>query len=239
VPEYGTALDTAAGAIRERSAKEFGETLLSARVTRADATEMIEGMSKAERLKAGQGVRQAIDDTLANVRRAMLDTNMDIRETVALARNLSSRANREKVTILIGDEAATRLFDDLDKAATALDLRASVAGNSRTFARSSMDDIVRGEVEGGAVGQVLEGKPVSAGRRLLQGVTGRSPEHQAAKGDEIYSEIARILTERRGPAALSYLNTLNSNIPPRIFKASKLAELLAQRNAPVTSRLLD
>lgn len=239
VPAYGDALDAASGLIREGKAREFGETLLSTRVSRTDAGDILEGMSKAERFNAAQGVRLAIDDTLANTRRAMMDTNMDAREAVALARNLSSRANREKVSALIGNEAADSLFEQLDRATTALDLRASVAGNSRTFARQSMDDIIQREVDGGVVGRLRDGKPLDGAQSAFQRLMRRGPETLQAKGDAIREEIARVLTDKRGPEALRALEGLRTVAQQQDPATVRAVEAAIQRLTPSSPLLLE
>jgi hypothetical protein len=208
VPAYREALDVAAGAIRERSAREFGETLLNTRVSRLDAEDILSDMGKAEKLRAGQGVRQAVDDTLANVRRSMMDTNMDAREAVTLARNMSSRANREKVAMLIGENGSTKLFDELDRATITLNLRASVANNSKTHARGVTDRMVSEVAEGGSLRRAMRGELTGAARHFVQRLTGNTAEARSALTDDVYEELVQVLTGPRGPDALKALNAI-------------------------------
>jgi hypothetical protein len=63
VPEYGTALDTAADAISQRNAVETGYNLLATRIRREDVAEALHGASQAERAAARQGLRAYLDDT--------------------------------------------------------------------------------------------------------------------------------------------------------------------------------
>ncbi len=72
------------------------------------------------------------------VTRTLQDGNVDAREGTEAPANLSSRANREKVTLAIGDKAANKLFDEVDRIATSFELRAGVAENSKTFARQAV-----------------------------------------------------------------------------------------------------
>lgn len=238
VPEYATALDTAAEPLAARQALQFGNRMLSRSVTRDEVAETVGRMSRAERSMAAQGVRSQIDEAMANVRRAMTDTNMDAREAVTAMRDLSSRANREKMRALLGREEADALYRTLDQASSALDLRAGVASGSRTFARTATDETIRGQ-RGGVVDMALEGRPLAAGRAAWQGVTGRTPAAQARMDDATYQELARLLTGPRGPEAVTLAERLMQSPMPgqQGEQLGRLAEMLLRRNAPVTAPL--
>jgi hypothetical protein len=238
VPEYATALETAAEPISARNALRMGEKMLSARMAREEVADALVGMTKAEKGFMAQGVRSQIDEALANVKRAMTDANVDAREAVKVVKDLSSRASREKVTMLLGEKEAGKLFSELDRATKALDLRASVSGNSATFARQQMDATVKAANEPGVIGKLLEGSPVQAGKKLIQNVTGRTPAAAMAKEDRLYGEIAKILTEQRGSEALRLLNHIRK-VPNQTAaqreQVRKVTELLLRRNAAVTA----
>ena len=135
VPEYGAAVRLGGDKIERDLALRLGGDLLKPGTTREMVAEAFDGMSQEARTAAMQGLRSSIDDTLANVKRAVGSGNMEAREAGLLLRNMSSRANREKVAMLLGDEQAARLFAELDQATTAFELRAATATNSKTFAR--------------------------------------------------------------------------------------------------------
>ena len=73
VPEYGTALDVAADAITRSRAIENGAAILRPSTTREAVRDSLRGASAAERDAAKQGLRSAIDDTLAKVRAVASD----------------------------------------------------------------------------------------------------------------------------------------------------------------------
>ena len=229
VPEYKAALNTAAGMIREGNAKDFGGIVLSARTTRDDVVEMMSDMGDAERRKVAEGLRMQIDDALANVKRAMTDSNMEAREAVKALRELSSRAAREKVETIIGPEASRRLFADLDQAATAFDLRAGVAANSKTFARTSMDESIKAQTDDGVVNAFRSGEPIGAARRLAQTLMGRTPAAKERVADETYSAIVQALTGPRGYQALQNLQRMHDaqmGIPQAAGQVGRLTERL-------------
>src|SRR6202008_2610599 len=80
VPEYGTALDTAADPISQVQAVKLGSKILSPSQTMDDVAIAVDGMGAAEKRAVAQGIRSDIDNRMANVTRALTDSNMDARE---------------------------------------------------------------------------------------------------------------------------------------------------------------
>ena len=226
VPEYSIALDTAADPISRVKAVRFGTELLSTKVPRDVAQETIGGMSRAEVAAAKQGLRSKVDELVANVKKLVSDPNQDARQVKAAIAEMSSDAAREKITMLVGDQSA-ELFRVLDEAGMALELRASIARNSATFARTSLDQAVTERVAGGAGGQLLEGKPIAAGQRLVQGVTRRSPAAMRARKEKVYSEIATALVEKRGEEAVRLLRSLDPTDQRKLLSNSPALRLVA------------
>lgn len=194
VPAYDNALKVAADPIRRSQAVEFGSKLLSPSTTRDAAAEAVRGMTDAERIAVAQGVRSNIDDAMARVTRTVMDGNTDAREAIKALKDLSSRANREKLAMVIGQDRADNLFREVDRVATSFDLRASVAQNSKTYAREATSQKVKQITQPGPVGKLAQGEPVNAARRLVQLLTGKTPEKIAAREDRIYGDMARLLT---------------------------------------------
>lgn len=198
VPEYGTALETAADPIQRSKAVELGSKLLSPSMTRDQVNEAVRGMTGPEKDALAQGVRSRLDDVMANVTRTVQDGSTDAREAIKAIKDLSSRANREKLTVAIGEQKARALFDELDRAATSFDLRASVAENSKTYARQATERRIGDMTGPGAIGKAAQGEPLQATKRIVQALTGMTPEKIRGKEDAVYSEIARLLTRQGG-----------------------------------------
>lgn len=235
VPEYRAALNSAAGLIREGKAREFGEVVLSSRTTRADVLEMVSDMGEAELRKVREGIRQQIDDTLANVKRTISDPNVEAREAMAGVTALSSRATREKVAAIIGHDAADRFYGQLERAATALELRAGVANNSRTAVRQTVNQQMKAVSEGGLFGAIREGQPASWQQRLATALLRRSDDSKVAAQDELGLDLARALTGPNGAQTLQQLTANQGRAQLTGERARILAELLAGRNAGVTA----
>lgn len=229
VPEYGNALETAADPIRRSKAVELGSKLFSPSTTRDQVDEAVRGMTQAERDAVAQGVRSRLDDAMANVTRTIQDGDTPAREAIKAIKDLSSRGNREKLEAVIGKDKAEALFSEVDRAAQSFDLKASVAENSKTFARQATATKVSEMTEPGAVGQLLQGKPLKAGQRIAQALTGQTPEKIAAKQDAVYSQLADILT-RPGSQSQQIFQALQG-----LGKSDQATKLMADRIARALS----
>ena len=242
VPEYGSALDVAGDAISQSQAIRFGSRMLSPAVARDEVAQTVLGMSANDRQGLAQGIRSQIDEEVANVTRSIQDGNMDAREAVKSLKKLSSRANREKLSLAIGDEPAQQLFDELDRIATSFDLRASVAENSKTFARQAIAGNIEQMTAPGAVGTLAQGKPLNAMQRVAQAITGQTPEAVAGRQNEIYSQIADLLTRPASQSIPAYqaMTNLSGQSAINQRRALEIARLLSasQPAAYPTSALL-
>ena len=214
VPAYGQALDTAATEIGARQAREFGQTAMRPSVTRADLADEIAGMGKGELHHLRLGVRDTIEETLANVRRTVTDPNVDARQASQAVKDFSSDAAREKLRAIFGKEADTFLAK-IDEATQALELRAGVATNSRTFGRQAVDRTIKERLHGGPVETLARGEPISASKGIVQALTGRTAAGNAAREEEVYAEIARLLTEPRGSDAVNTMLMLEQLMQTR------------------------
>jgi hypothetical protein len=223
VPEYGQALDTAADPIQRSKAVELGSQLLSPSMTRDQVAEAVSGMTGAEKDALAQGVRSRLDDLMANVTRTLQDGDTPAREAIKAIKDLSSRANREKLTEAIRPAKADALFAEIDQAAKSFDLRAAVTDNSKTFARQATDARVRQMTEPGAVGQFLQGKPLNATQRVVQAMTGNTPEAIVARQNGVYSDLANVLTKPAGQGMATF------NALQQVGTRTRANQLMADR----------
>lgn len=229
VPQYGDALDTAADPISRSQAVKLGGKALSPSVRTDEFADAVEGMSIAEKGAVSQGIRSEIEHRVSNITRTVQDGNVDAREAIKALKDLSSRASREKVTLAIGEKAASKLFDDVDRIATSFELRASVAENSKTYARQSVDQRVKNMSAPGPIGKVAQGEPVNAVKRLVQVLTGQTPQKIAAREDAVYSELADLLTRPSDQAIPAYraMTDLGSQTLANRVRAQEIARLLS------------
>jgi len=228
VPEYGQAVKLGGDKIAEDQALALGTKLFRPGTTREMISEGMEGATESEVKALLTGARSQLDEGLANVKRAVSDGNMDAREAIKAVRDMSSRANREKLSSVIGQQKADAMFAEFDRASMALDLRAGVADNSKTFARTSMDDTIKAQTEGSAFQALKAGEPLNAGKRIVQALTGSTPDAKMEVGDKVYSEIVDVLTRTRGPHAQQTLQDL-AQITNRSASNQELAKIISRR----------
>jgi hypothetical protein len=233
VPEYETALNTAADPIRRSQAVEFGATMFRSNVTRDEVGNRVFRMSGPERQAAQQGLRGQIDEVLANVSRTVTDGDVPARQAIATLRELSKPANRQKVTILLGQAEADRLFARIDQAAASFELRANVATNTKTFQRQEMERRMQATTApDGPLATMMRGEPLNAGKRTIQLMTGQTPEVALRQQDEIMTEVVRLLTARGLDAdqALQVLQSLGGQLNSAQSVADVM-RLLGERGA--------
>jgi len=210
VPSYDRAVSMGGNAIRERQAGELGNVLLNDRVSRDELTEAVRGASKTEMDALRLGVRNQIDEIMANVKTSISAGDQGaIEEARKLLRQLSSGANRQKLQMILTPQRYGQLNTKLNEIRAALELQANVAPNSATAIRQQiMKDIE--EISGlGMVGSALRGEPLQAGQKVIQALTGMTDEAMVARRNDILTEVAQALTTKRGrdaEIALSYVS---------------------------------
>lgn len=244
VPEYATALETAAEPIAARNALQLGAKALrgGTTITRDEIAEAVQGMTAPERSYVAAGMRAHIDEVMANVKRTMSDASVDARQAMVALKDLSSDAAREKVETVIGREQAAALFRELDEAGRAFDLQAAVAQNAKTAGRQVFNNIMEARTKDGVVNAFRMGEPVNLPKQAWRSVTGRTADDIIKLGDEAAEELAQALTGPRGPEALRYLQMLMQGqqaIPQQAAPYGRLTMELLRRNPAVTMPLLN
>jgi hypothetical protein len=245
VPEYAIALDTAATPIARKQALEFGETALGSNTTRDDVAVFLEGASAPEVAAAKEGVRSQIDELRGNVKQLISRPNQDAAQAKAQLDALSSPNAKAKMAMLLGDDDAAALQMVLDESRKALELAANTTRGSQTAGRKFIEQDVQNMTEGGAAGAALSGDVPSALKKIIQSITGRGPEWQQRRKDEVYTAIAKALTSQ-GPEGKVLLETLGKRVGGIPFsnysneKALNVARALlaSQQSAPASDQPL-
>jgi len=126
--------------------------------------------------------------------------------------------------MVIGEDRAAQLFGELDRGAMAFELRAAVAENSKTFARTQMDDVVKSRVTEGVRNKLLNAEPVPFVQEGVRTATGRTSAGRGRIVDEVYGDITNVLV-RRGTEAQNTLRMVSQSAPPIPGRASRLQSL--------------
>lgn len=229
IPSYGSALKLGGDKIAEDNALDLGRRLLQPQTTRETVREIMDGASVEARRAAQQGLRSQIDEMLANVKSNITNPDTEINQLIRLWKDMSSPANREKAAMVLGQAEADRLFAALDEAGIQLQTRAAVARNSATAARQAGQQSVRASTDPGVVGLLKEGRGLDAARRVVQVLTGNTPEVRLAKEQGIYAELAQILTTKRGQEAqdaLAIVQRALNGQPASSTEAARVARVI-------------
>jgi hypothetical protein len=210
VPEYRTALDLGGDKIGEDEALRLGNSLLDPSTTRENVHEFVNGLTGEQRRQIAIGLRQAIDEKMANVKTVLSDPNMDAREATAILKDMSSRAAHDKMVTALGAQRANALFRQLQQTQAALELKANINQNSKTFARQEIHRSVEERGKDSVTNAILKGEPLQVGKRSWQRLTGADANSEQARNDTIYEDIATLMTGPRGPAAQAALQRLTA-----------------------------
>jgi len=230
VPEYGAALRTAADPLSRQSAIQLGSKLLSQSMTRDQVAEATRRFTAPEQDALAQGVRSHIDDIMANVSRTVREGGTEAREAYKAIRDLSSRANREKLEIALGPQRVASLFDELDRAGQSFSLQGRMADGSGTASRLATNEMMRENASPGIVGTVGRGEGVNATKKIIQLLTGQTDEAIRGREDGIAAEIADYLTRPASQAipAFQAMTNFGSQTAANAVRSNEVARLLSQ-----------
>lgn len=208
VPEYRAALGLARDTIEEVKAAELGFDMLSGGVTVKEVRDMLSGQNPAAVQSMKLGLRSGLDHTLGNLKVSAANPNTEIKELMAGLSALRSRNNMSKVRALLGDADADEFYKVLDEQATGIELASAVATNSKTAQRQAVGRTVEEVTAPGILGAIQRGEPVNASKMVVQSITGKTPEADAARRMGLYDDIATVLTRVQGQNAKDALNLI-------------------------------
>lgn len=235
-PGYKKALATAADSISRVKGVEFGNSILKPSTSREDVFSFMAKATGGEKKAVAEGMRQYIDESLAQVQRTMGGTETEVGEAMKLVKSLSSRANMQKVKAVLGEARANTLFKALDEAAAQFETRQAVAAGSQTFGRLEgkrmVEEITAPRLRNAAT-QALNFQPGNAVREIAKLFTTPGKDMQRAKTQELMAEVTRALTEKRGPEAAQALAAMQRAMTLQPLKEAEANALARQ----VTSAL--
>lgn len=230
VPEYRTALETAADPLSRQSAVELGAKLLSPSMTRDRLAASVQRFNTApERDALAQGVRSHIDDIMANMKRTIQNGDTDSIEAYKAIKDLSSRANREKLVTALGEERVRPLLDELDRAAQSFQLQGRAANGSLTFARTQTNKGIEDMTAPGAIATAAGGRPLGAVQKIAQYLTNQTPEAVQGRQNEITAQIADFLTRPASQAIPDFqaMRNFQGQTLANQVRADTIAQLLS------------
>jgi hypothetical protein len=224
---YAAATKIGGDTIQERNAFELGEQLLSPR-TRVESVRIGLGQnpSAAQIEAAKRGLRTRVDQIVGDVKRIPSDPNIDARQALATLREMGSDNARSKIQSLMGEEASD-LFRLLDESMVAAETRAAMSANSRTALRGATQQNVADITAPGVIETAMSGEPLNTTSRLIQAVTGYTDDFTAGQRKKVYMDLAKALTEKRGPDAIMALRVLDAAMSGQELTAAQ-TEMLSK-----------
>ncbi len=195
VPAYGVARETAGDVISVRDALTVGSEALTTKMTRYDVKKALADMKGPEITAVKQGVRSYIDEIMANAKASLTDPNQDAREMVRPLKDMLSRAGREKLETILGDQSK-EFLRQMDEIYSAISMRAGVAQNSKTAIRSMAQDAAQDVIEP-TFGQLAADRgPIAGTIEALRRQATQTPSKQEAF-QALMGEIAEPLTRQK------------------------------------------
>jgi len=237
VPEYNVAVKLGGDKILEDNALKLGGVLLDKK-TKRETVEYLAKASVDERAAASQGVRNQIENTLADVQASLATPDVDIKESQKLLANLSSRANLEKLAFIIGPKGVADMMEKLEMVRRALTLQQAVAKNSATAGRQSLQRIGDAALNAGPKNVAMKGKPLAAMQETIMLALGTDAKSQAARSSAMFGDVIKALTNMRGEEAVKALELMTKVINKQIQITDKDADNIARlilSQAPATA----
>ena len=207
-PDYAKAVAAGGDKISLDNALELGLGMLSPKLTPRQVAVALKGADATDKQYTKLGIRSAINDLIGNAKATIASPDVDVNALRSVFGQLSSKNSRRKVSLVLGSKEANRLFKDLDIAQMSLSLRAATAINSKTFQRQVIKSDVDDLDNIGAISHLLRLEPAKATQKLTKDITGETDALQVAAKQDIYTDIARVLTQFKGKDAREALKVI-------------------------------
>jgi len=214
VPEYGVAIKLGQEKIVETEVMKLGGKFLNDNVTFDTLLDAVNNATdadmKAVRLGARSQIESILDQTKKNIGGVADDkSGATFEESRKLLRVLSTKANRKKLSLILGEDQAAVLFQSLDEVTSGLQLLNGLSGNSKTAVRKQLNDTIDDILAPGVIMTAARGELTDIPKKLVQLITQQTPDALTDKKDEILSEVARVLTQSRGREAQEALRLMD------------------------------
>ena len=242
---YDEAVKLGGETIREQNAFALGRDALKPKTEIEDVMEELGVDPSDAQIEAAKlGMRSALRTALDNVKAVPSDPDIAARQISEFVKLVSSENSRKKIREILGDDAPAML-KELDEASQTALVRSAVNVNSKTFARGAVKEDIDELTAKGVVRSAMSGEPLNTSKELIQAVTGETRKFDADQKQQVYNDIARALTEKKGKSAEAALRYIQGAMegrvltePQRDFAAQQLATALFAGTAGQLGRSL-
>ncbi len=227
-PAYKKALKLGQEKITRENAIDIGENALKGNTSVAQLSKLLndKNIGKEEREMVAMGLRASLDRIMGNVK-ATANIGADVQAMKKLLAEFSSKNAQKKLRLLIPDKKEyTAIIKELDKTHAALSLQNAVNLNSKTFTRTAINEEVQEVVEGGVIKTLSRGEPTLAAAKLINKLL-KVKEITARDRAVIMKELAVVMVEKRGGAAIKQYKELYNAFKNNAMNQQQLADLTA------------
>ena len=225
-PSYDDALKEGRIPIRLTEATDTGTKILNDKFTREMLEAELKNLPQAERQAMMGGLRDQIDEIMGNVRKTAGDPTAEPQQLQRMLGILTTDNNKQKMSMLLGPQAARRFYRSLDEMNSAAMLRQRTRLGSPTGPRAVLTQAMRDSRDNSLINAAVT-EPSRIMPILRQKLSGRDPLAALEADDAVSGEIANFLTQRRGVAAERFLPTLRSVMDAR--SANRVSGVRAAR----------
>lgn len=225
-PAYQKALKLGQEKITRENAIDIGEDALKNSTSVAQLSKQLndKNIGAEERKMVAIGLRASLDRIMGNVK-ATANIGADVQAMKKLLGEFSSTNARKKLRLLIPDEKEYKaIIQQLDKSHAAISLQNAVNINSKTYTRTAINEEVKEVVEGGVVKTLSRGEPTLAVAKLVNKIL-RVKEITNKDRAVIMKELALVMVEKRGGAAIKQYRDLYNAFKNKAMSEQQLAEL--------------
>ena len=225
-PAYQKALKLGQEKITRENAIDIGEDALKNSTSVAQLSKQLndKNVGAEERKMVAMGLRASLDRIMGNVK-ATANIGADVQAMKKLLGEFSSTNARKKLRLLIPDEKEYKaIIQQLDKSHAAISLQNAVNINSKTYTRTAINEEVKEVVEGGVVKTLSRGEPTLAVAKLVNKIL-RVKEITNKDRAVIMKELAIVMVEKRGGAAIKQYRDLYNAFKNKAMSEQQLAEL--------------
>jgi hypothetical protein len=224
VPEYAAARSEAARVIGEREALSIGEDVLGSGMKREDVQLAVEGMTPGELANVRSGIRQRIDDIIARASAPLDPDGEEYKEALKALRLLRSREARDKLRLVLGEDAGDALMQQINETIEPIAVRAQVGRGSQTAPRQFAEQALQEQIAPGIAERIGQAGPAAI-PQIAGDILASGSLSQSARRSEVSGELAPLLSRQMRPSDLDVLLRNLRQVP----RATGLQEAIETR----------
>lgn len=240
---YDEAVKLGGDTISEQTAFKLGRDALKPQTEIEDVFDVVgSNPSDAQTQALRMGLSQYIKKVLKDVKSVPSDPDLEARQLDAFYRLTSSDAAREKITMILGNQAPDML-KQIDEVAQSALVRSQFRQGSQTAIRQSTQKSIEDQTQFGPASSLLQGKPFEAAQKIVSDLTGFTDEMVDSRRTAIYNDIARALTDRGTDKALKAVEIMQDALRGKVrtqeenqMLANEIAVILGSAGQKETER---